>query len=147
MSTVIEVAGLVKRYGELAAVGGIDFAVEAGEIFGFLGPNGAGKSTTIKILATLLRPTSGTVKLAGFDVVTHPGEVRQAIGIVFQDPSLDDRLTAEENLWLHALLYGVSRDVFAARSAGLLEMVGLTERRRSLVRTFSGGMKRRLEIA
>jgi ABC-2 type transport system ATP-binding protein len=146
MSVVIEVTQLVKRFGELTAVDGIDFAVEAGEIFGFLGPNGAGKSTTIKILATLLRPTSGTARLAGFDVQTHPSAVRQAIGMVFQDPSLDDRLTAEENLQFHAMLYGVPRDVLAARGAELLEMVGLTERRRSLVRTFSGGMKRRLEI-
>ncbi|HEV3260628.1 MAG TPA: ATP-binding cassette domain-containing protein [Gemmataceae bacterium] len=147
MSCVIRVQGLVKKFGDFTAVGGIDFEVNAGEIFGFLGPNGAGKSTTIKMLATLLRPSGGTAELAGFDVLAQPNQVRQSIGMVFQDPSLDERLTAEENLRFHALLYNVPRQVYAERVEQLLDMVGLTERRKSLVRTFSGGMKRRLEIA
>src|SRR5262249_38304484 len=107
MNTVIEVRGLVKEYGDFTAVAGIDFDVYQGEIFGFLGPNGAGKPTTINILATLLRPTRGTAVLAGHDIVAEPTGVRQSIGIVFQDPSLDERLTAEENLWFHAMLYNV----------------------------------------
>lgn len=147
MSTVIKVEGLVKRFGDLTAVGGIDFAVEQGEIFGFLGPNGAGKSTTIKMLATLLKPTGGRAELAGFDVVAHPNDVRRSIGMVFQDQSLDDRLTGEENLRFHAMLYDVPGKEFERRMAAVLEMVQLTDRRKSLVRTYSGGMKRRLEIA
>jgi ABC-2 type transport system ATP-binding protein len=144
---MIRVQDLVKRFGDVAAVDGIDFAVPAGELFGFLGPNGAGKSTTIKMLATLLKPTRGRAEIAGFDVVRQPNEVRQAIGMVFQDPSLDDRLTAEENLRFHAMLYDVPTKVLGERMEQVLQMVGLLERRRSLVRTFSGGMKRRLEVA
>src|SRR5262249_34690542 len=102
---MISVRGLVRKFGDFAAVRGIDFEVAGGEIFGLLGPNGAGKSTTIKILSTLLRPTAGTVEMAGFDVAKQPAQVRQVIGMVFQDPSLDDRLTAEENLQFHARLY------------------------------------------
>jgi ABC-2 type transport system ATP-binding protein len=147
MSSIIEVEGLVKQYGAFTAVAGIDFDVRAGEIFGFLGPNGAGKTTTINILATLLRPTGGRATLAGHDVVRQPDQVRQAIGMVFQDPSLDGRLTAEENLRFHALLYGVPRAAQAGRIGQALDIVGLAERRKALVRTFSGGMKRRLEIA
>jgi len=147
MTCVIRVQALVKKFGDFTAVGGIDFEVNAGEIFGFLGPNGAGKSTTIKMLATLLRPTSGTAELAGFDVLAQANEVRQSIGMVFQDPSLDERLTAEENLRFHALLYNVPRAVYTERVGQLLHLVGLSERRKALVRTFSGGMKRRLEIA
>src|SRR5262245_37598137 len=98
MTTTIRVRELVKKYGAFTAVAGIDFDVGQGEIFGFLGPNGAGKTTTIKMLATLLKPTSGTAELAGFDIVAQANEVRESIGIVFQDPSLDDRLTALENL-------------------------------------------------
>ena len=147
MNSIIEVQGLVKRFGDFTAVAGIDFAVEAGEFFGFLGPNGAGKTTTINILSTLLRPTSGQALLAGFDVVKQPDQVRQSIGMVFQDPSLDDRLTAEENLQFHAMLYQVPKAIRNERMTQVLEMVGLTERRRSVIRTFSGGMKRRLEIA
>jgi ABC-2 type transport system ATP-binding protein len=147
MDTVIRVQGLVKRYGDFSAVDGIDFEVGGREIFGFLGPNGAGKTTTINILATLLKPTQGRAELAGFDVLTQANEVRQSIGIVFQDPSLDDRLTAEENLHFHALLYSVPKRVLRERMEQVLLIVGLTERRHSLVRTFSGGMKRRLEIA
>ncbi|HKA88650.1 MAG TPA: ATP-binding cassette domain-containing protein [Haliangiales bacterium] len=144
---VVEVEGLVRRFGELTAVDGVSFEVRRGEIFGFLGPNGAGKSTTIKILATLLEPTAGRAAIAGHDVVREPLRVREAIGIIFQDNSLDDRLTADQNLYIHSLLYDLPRDVYRARADALLEMVDLTERRKGLVRTYSGGMRRRLEIA
>jgi ABC-2 type transport system ATP-binding protein len=147
MPDIIRVEGLVKKFGEFTAVAGIDFTVQAGEIFGFLGPNGAGKSTTIKILATLLKGSGGKAMLAGYDVAVSPNEVRQCIGLVFQDQSLDERMTAEENLWFHAMLYDVPKDLFATRMEQVLTMVDLTDRRKSLVRTFSGGMKRRLEIA
>jgi ABC-2 type transport system ATP-binding protein len=147
MTPAIEVQGLAKRYGETEAVRGIDFSVGAGEIFGFLGPNGAGKTTTIKILCTLLQPTSGAARLAGVDVATSPGEVRRKIGVIFQDPALDDRLTAVENLMLHAVAYRVPRAERAARVDEALRFVDLYERRADLTRTFSGGMKRRLEIA
>ena len=143
----VEVTDLVKRYGDLDAVRGISFTVAAGETFGFLGPNGAGKSTTISMLCTLLRPTSGTARVAGFDVVAERSEVRRHIGLVFQDTTLDDYLTAEENLRFHAELYGVPRAQTAERLGEVLRMVGLWERRSALVRTFSGGMKLRLEIA
>jgi ABC-2 type transport system ATP-binding protein len=128
-------------------VRGISFSVAEGEIFGFLGPNGAGKTTTIKILCTLLQPTSGRARLAGLDVVAAPGDVRRRIGVVFQDPSLDDRLTAAENLSLHAAVYRVPRPERAARIDDALRFVDLHDRRADLTRTFSGGMKRRLEIA
>jgi ABC-2 type transport system ATP-binding protein len=141
------VNGLVKRYGEVEAVRGIDLEVYAGETFGFLGPNGAGKSTTINMLCTLVRPSAGSASVAGHDVVAERDEVRRNIGLVFQDTTLDGYLTAEQNLGLHAELYGVSRDVVAERLRQVMEMVGLWERRSSLVNTFSGGMKRRLEIA
>ena len=144
---VIRVENLVKKFGPITAVDGIQLDVQAGQIFGFLGPNGAGKSTTIKILATLLRPTSGKAAVAGFDVLTQPTQVRQSIGLVFQDQSLDDRLTAEENLWFHAMLYDLPSAVFATRLEEVLRLVDLLDRRKSLVKTFSGGMKRRLEIA
>jgi ABC-2 type transport system ATP-binding protein len=147
MADIIQVEGLIKRFGDLAAVDGVDFIVREGEIFGFLGPNGAGKTTTINILATLLPATAGRATLAGFDVSKEPNAVRQSIGMVFQDASLDERLTAEENLQFHAMLYNVPRKIRAERMDQVLNMVGLNERRRSLVRTFSGGMKRRLEIA
>jgi ABC-2 type transport system ATP-binding protein len=144
---VVEARGLVKSYGKVEAVRGIDLAVQPGEVFGFLGPNGAGKSTTISILCTLLRPTGGQALVAGIDVTRDPGAVRSRIGLVFQDPSLDDMLTARENLEFHAFLYAVPRSERGARIDGVLEMVELHERAGSLVRTFSGGMKRRLEIA
>src|SRR5262245_40229822 len=147
MGAIIEVESLVKKFGELTAVNGISFSVEAGAIFGFLGPNGAGKSTTIKMLATLLKPTSGKASLAGFDINSQPNLVRQSIGLVFQDQSLDIRLTADENLQFHAMLYNVPGDVFSARAEQVLRMVDLIDRRTSPVSTFSGGMKRRLEIA
>jgi ABC-2 type transport system ATP-binding protein len=141
------VDGLVKRYGEIEAVRGIELEVGARETFGFLGPNGAGKSTTINMLCTLVRPTAGTARVAGHDVVSERDEVRRNIGLVFQDTTLDGYLTAEQNLSLHAELYGVAREAVPARMRQVMEMVGLWERRRSLVNTFSGGMKRRLEIA
>jgi len=144
---VIAVHSLAKRFESVEAVRGVSFEVAAGETFGFLGPNGAGKSTTISMLCTLLRPTSGSASVAGFDVVAQPLRVRSRIGLVFQDTTLDDYLTAAENLRFHAELYGVPRSAIAARMTDVLEMVGLYERRHSLVRTFSGGMKRRLEIA
>jgi ABC-2 type transport system ATP-binding protein len=143
----VAVRGLAKRYDALEAVAGIDFDVEAGETFGFLGPNGAGKSTTIGMLCTLVRPTGGSATVAGHDVATERDEVRRNIGLVFQDTTLDGYLSAEQNLRLHAELYGVPRAVVGERMQQVMEMVGLWERRGSLVRTFSGGMKRRLEIA
>jgi len=141
------VDGLVKRYGEVEAVRGIGFEVAPGETFGFLGPNGAGKSTTIKILCTLAAPTSGTARVAGYDVVKNRDTVRRNIGLVFQDPTLDSYLTGEQNLRFHADLYGVPRQQLAPRMRQVLEMVGLWDRRQAVVATYSGGMKRRLEIA
>ncbi|HMC51175.1 MAG TPA: ATP-binding cassette domain-containing protein [Acidimicrobiales bacterium] len=143
----IHVHDLVKRYGPLEAVRGVSFEVAPGETFGFLGPNGAGKSTTISMLCTLLTPTSGSATVAGFDVVHQRMGVRRRIGLVFQDMTLDDYLTAEENLRFHAELYGVPRHEIGDRLDRVLDMVGLSERRKNIVRTYSGGMKRRLEIA
>ena len=144
---MIEVERLVKRFGDVDAVREISLAVRPGELFGFLGPNGAGKTTTINILCTLLLPTSGQARVAGYDVTTQPRQVRRAIGIIFQDPSLDERLTAEENLEFHGLIYRVPREQRRQRIDLLLRLVQLEDRRRDIVRTFSGGMKRRLEIA
>jgi ABC-2 type transport system ATP-binding protein len=143
----VSVQGLVKRYDEVEAVRGIDLEVLSGETFGFLGPNGAGKSTTISMLCTLVKPTAGSALVAGRDVVRERHEVRRNIGLVFQDTTLDTYLTAEQNLRLHAELYGVPREAVTPRMREVMEMVGLWERRGSLVSTFSGGMKRRLEIA
>ena len=143
----VKVDGLVKRFGEVEAVRGIDLEIPVGEVFGFLGPNGAGKSTTINMLCTLLRPTAGTAFVAGHDVVRERDSVRRNIGLVFQDPTLDTYMSAERNLRLHADLYGVPRALLADRMHQVLDMVGLWERRASKVETFSGGMKRRLEIA
>jgi ABC-2 type transport system ATP-binding protein len=145
-ATAVSVNGLVKRYGEIEAVRGIDLQVRAGETFGFLGPNGAGKSTTISMLCTLVRPSAGTANVAGHDVVRERDEVRRNIGLVFQETTLDGYLTAEQNLRLHAELYGMPRRAVAERLQQVMEMVGLWDRRASLVGTFSGGMKRRLEI-
>jgi ABC-2 type transport system ATP-binding protein len=145
--TAIEVRGLVKNYDEVQAVRGVDFEVAAGEVFGFLGPNGAGKTTTINMLCTLVKPTAGSASVAGHDVVRERDDVRRNIGLVFQDPTLDSYLTAVQNLRLHAELYGLQRDVVAPRMQQVLEMVGLWERKDSPVGTFSGGMRRRLEIA
>jgi len=143
----VSVNGLVKRYDEVEAVRGIEFEVQSGEIFGFLGPNGAGKSTTINMLCTLVRPSGGSALVAGHDVVSERDEVRRNIGLVFQDTTLDGYLTAEQNLRLHAELYGVPRELVGERMRQVMEMVSLWDRKDSLVNTFSGGMKRRLEIA
>jgi ABC-2 type transport system ATP-binding protein len=144
---VVLVSDLVKRYGDVEAVRGIGFEVEPGETFGFLGPNGAGKSTTIKILCTLADPTSGTARVAGYDVVKNRDTVRRNIGLVFQDTTLDNYLTGEQNLRFHADLYGVPKNQVAPRMRQVLEMVNLWDRRNAVVGTYSGGMKRRLEIA
>jgi ABC-2 type transport system ATP-binding protein len=143
----VSVRGLTKRYGEIEAVRGIDFDVLEGEVFGFLGPNGAGKSTTINILCTLAEATSGDAQVAGRDVRTERTEVRRNIGLVFQEPTLDGYLTAEQNLRFHGELYGVPRAQLRSRMDEVLTMVGLDDRRGDLVQTFSGGMRRRLEIA
>src|SRR5205809_259036 len=124
----IETRRLVRTFGDFTAVAGVDFDVEQGEVFGFLGPNGAGKSTTIHMLCTMLRPTSGTASINGFDVASRPDGVRQSIGIIFQDASLDDRLSGWENLWFHSMLYNVPRHTFAERANALLAMVDLTEK-------------------
>ena len=146
MNPAVAVSALTKRYGDLTAVDGVDFEVASGEVFGFLGPNGAGKSTTIKMLCTLVEPTSGSAIVAGYDIVRERDEVRRNIGLVFQDQTLDQYLTAEQNLRMHAELYGVPRAALRDRMTQVLEMVGLEERRHARVSTYSGGMKRRLEI-
>jgi ABC-2 type transport system ATP-binding protein len=143
----IAVNALAKSFGEVEAVRGVTFEVAAGEVFGFLGPNGAGKTTTINMLCTLVRPTGGSAAVAGHDVVRERDDVRRNIGLVFQDPTLDGYLTAEQNLRLHAELYGIDRALVPVRMRQVLEMVGLWERRSAAVGTFSGGMRRRLEIA
>ena len=144
---VIEASNIVKRFGELEAVKGVSFSVKEGEIFGFLGPNGAGKTTTINILCTLLKPTAGQAKVNGHDVIKERSQVRQSIGLVFQEPALDDYLTAEQNLRFHGYAYGVPRNVLEPRLKELLEMMELWDRRKGKISTYSGGMKRRLEIA
>ena len=143
----VEVDGLVRRFGDFTAVDDVSFAVEPGELFGFLGPNGAGKTTTISILCTLLRLTSGSARVAGHDVVRESAAVRSSIGLVFQEITLDDYLTGAENLRFHAVLYGCPPREVRERAAPLLEMVGLADRADQQVRFYSGGMKRRLEIA
>jgi ABC-2 type transport system ATP-binding protein len=143
----IVVSHLEKSYGDVHAVRGVDFKVATGEVFGFLGPNGAGKTTTINMCCTLVKPSAGTASVAGHDVVRERDDVRRNIGLVFQETTLDAYLTAEQNLRLHAELYGVQSSLVPARMRQVMEMVGLWERRASPVRTFSGGMKRRLEIA
>ncbi|GII78653.1 daunorubicin resistance protein DrrA family ABC transporter ATP-binding protein [Sphaerisporangium rufum] len=143
----IAVRGLRKNYGEVEAVRGIDVEVRQGEVFGFLGPNGAGKTTTIGMLCTLVRPTGGSAAVAGHDVVRERHEVRRNIGLVFQDPTLDGYLSAEQNLRFHAELYGVPKATVPGRIREVMEMVALWDRRDAKVLTFSGGMKRRLEIA
>jgi ABC-2 type transport system ATP-binding protein len=146
-AAAVEVRGLTKRYGEVEAVRGIDLEVARGETFGFLGPNGAGKSTTINILCTLVEPTSGTAAVAGLDVVADRAAVRRRIGLVFQEPTLDGPMSGEQNLRFHGELYGVDRRTAAARREEVLRTVGLFERRKDPVSTYSGGMRRRLEIA
>jgi ABC-2 type transport system ATP-binding protein len=144
---MIHVENLVKTFGEVTAVDGVSFDVPKGEIFAFLGPNGAGKTTTIQMLTTLQRPTSGTMSLDGIDPVTRQIEARRTFGIVFQDPSLDSELTAYENMELHGVLYHVPRKVRQERIELLLKLFELWDRKDSFVKTYSGGMKRRLEIA
>ncbi len=144
---MIRIDKLRKEYKGLTAVNSLDLQLDAGDIFGFIGPNGAGKTTTIKMLTTLLKPTSGRVEIDGLDPATHQNEVRKRFGIVFQDPSLDDELTALENMELHGVLYGVPSGERHSRTENLLKFVELWDRRDSFVKQYSGGMKRRLEIA
>ena len=144
---MISVSHLVKKFGDFTAVNDISFDVAQGEIFAFLGPNGAGKTTTIKMLTTLLRPTSGRIELDGLDPTVKQKQARQRFGIVFQDPSLDDEQTACENMDLHGVLYHVPRKIRAQRTEELLKLFELWDRKDEYVKTFSGGMKRRLEIA
>ncbi len=144
---VIEVKNLTKKFDDFVAVDNISFSVRSGEIFAFLGPNGAGKTTTIKMLTTLLKPSNGSMSVGGHNPAEEQEEVRRSIGIVFQDQSLDDELTAYENLEFHGVLYGVSKEVRKERISQMLHLVELWERRNDLVKYFSGGMKRRLEIA
>ena len=144
---MITVRNLTKTFGEFVAVDGISFSVPHSEIFAFLGPNGAGKTTTIKMLTTLLHPTSGTIRINGKDPVTEQDAVRHSFGIIFQDPSLDDELTAWENLEFHGVLYQVEKSIRRARIEELLKFVELWDRKDDFVKHFSGGMKRRLEIA
>ena len=145
--TKIEVENLVKKFNGFVAVDSISFSVRVGDVFAFLGPNGAGKTTTIKMLTTLLKPTAGTVKIAGFNAVENPQEVRKKIGIIFQDPSLDDELTAWENMEFHGVLYRVPKNLRRERIEGLMKFVELWNRKNDLVKNFSGGMKRRLSPA
>lgn len=144
---IIETENLTKKFNGITAVDSISFQVEEGEIFGFLGPNGAGKTTTINILCTLLKPTSGEAHINGYNVVSEEHQVRRTIGIIFQDPSLDERLTAWENLKFHGLIYGLPKDLLKTRIEEVLNLTGLVEWKNDIVRKFSGGMKRRLEIA
>jgi ABC-2 type transport system ATP-binding protein len=144
---IIEVEGLTRRFGDFTAADAVSLAVEPGEIFGFLGPNGAGKSTTINMLCTLLRPTSGRAAINGHDLVREQDDVRRAIGLVFQDPTLDTRLSAWQNMRFHAMLYRVPEREFEARARELLDIVDLADKAKASVASFSGGMKRRLEIA
>jgi len=143
----VEAIHLSKRYEDVQAVRDVSFSVPRGEVFAFLGPNGAGKSTTIKMLCTLARPSGGQARVAGFDVQRQPKAVRRRIGLVFQEQTLDQQLTAEENLRFHAVLYGIPRELVGPRIDRVLELVALTERRSDLVSKYSGGMARRLEIA
>lgn len=144
---IIEIKKLTKKFNGLTAVDNVSLNIEEGELFGFLGPNGAGKTTTISMLSTTLRPTSGTAKLAGFDIVKQQHDVRQNIGIVFQDPSLDIELTGRENLSFHGRMYDMERALREKRTAEVLKLVELDDKADVLVKKYSGGMKRRLEIA
>ncbi len=143
----IETTGLTRRFKDMTAVDDVNLSVDQGEIFGLLGPNGAGKSTFISMLCTILKPTSGTAKVEGYDIVTNASDVRRSIGIVFQDPSIDDKLTGMENMELHADLYDVPHDVVQSRIDEVLKLVELEDRASHFVNTYSGGMRRRLEIA
>ena len=144
---IIKTNALTKSYGKIQAVRSIDLNIEKGEIFGLLGPNGAGKTTTIGMLCTIVRPSSGSASIAGYDIIKDPAEVRRKVGIVFQDPTLDTVLTGRENLELHARLYGVSSNVREKRITEMLELVDLNDRSDDITRTYSGGMRRRLELA
>jgi ABC-2 type transport system ATP-binding protein len=147
MNAIINVSNLTKKFGDFTAVDNISFSVPEGEIFAFLGPNGAGKTTTIKMLTTLLNPTSGEMAINGYNPVKEQHETRNSFGIVFQDPSLDDELTAWENMEFHGVLYKVPKKIRRERIEELLKIVELWDRKNDLVKNFSGGMKRRLEIA
>jgi len=144
---VIHLQHVTKRFGDLIAVDDVTFDVQKGELFALLGPNGAGKSTTIKMLTTLLKPTSGELTLAGHDVIKAQDKARKSFGIVFQDPSVDTEMTAYENMELHAALYGIRGSETKSRIKSLLELVELWDRKDTLVKNYSGGMKRRLEVA
>ncbi|MCX6707172.1 MAG: ATP-binding cassette domain-containing protein [Candidatus Woesearchaeota archaeon] len=143
----IDIKDLVKKYGELTAVNGISLKIRRGEIFGLLGPNGAGKTTTLMMLSTLLKPTSGRATVNGFDVVSQPARVRESIGMVFQDPSSDELLTGYENLKLHALMYDVPMNMIDSKIDDILKLVDLIDRKNDIVKRYSGGMRRRMEIA
>jgi ABC-2 type transport system ATP-binding protein len=147
MVHAVETEGLTKRYGDLLAVDSLNLSIEEGEIFGLLGPNGAGKTTTLSMLATLVKPTSGTGRVNGYDIRSHPADVRRSIGIVFQDPSSDDVLTGRENLYLHALMFGVPKAERRKRIDYVLSLVDLQDRANDVVKKYSGGMRRRLELA
>lgn len=147
MENIIEIKNLTKKYGDFTAVDDISFNVKKGEVFAFLGPNGAGKTTTIKMLTTLLNPTKGEIFMNGVNVTQDPHKTRKSFGIVFQDPSLDNELTAYENMMFHAMLYKLPLNSYKKRIEELLQLVELIDKKDSFVKTFSGGMKRRLEIA
>jgi len=147
MTLAVETEHLTKRYGELLAVDDLNLAISEGEIFGLLGPNGAGKTSTLSMLATLLKPTSGTARVNEYDVISQPAAVRRSIGIVFQDPSSDDILTGRENLYLHSLMFGVPKDKRGERINYVLKLVDLQDRQNDVVKKYSGGMRRRLELA
>jgi ABC-2 type transport system ATP-binding protein len=144
---IIKTEGITKAFKNLVAVDHIDVSIDEGEIFGLLGPNGAGKTTLLSMLATLLRPTEGTAKVNGYDILKQPGSVRKSIGMVFQAPSSDDLLTGWENLYLHALMFGVPADERRKRIDEVLTLVDLKDRAKDMVKTYSGGMRRRLELA
>jgi len=147
LMNAIEINNLTKKFGELTAVDSVSVSVKQGEIFGLLGPNGAGKTTLISMLVTMKKPTAGKATVNGFDIAEQPDEVRKSIGIIFQDPSLDEELTAYENLELHAAMYGVAQSEIKKRINEVIEMVELKDKANEIVKTFSGGMRRRLEIA
>ncbi len=147
LTFMIKVENITKKYGKFTAVDGVSFDVKEGEVFAFLGPNGAGKTTTIKMLTTLLQPTQGKIFLDNHSVTENPAQTRKSFGIVFQDPSLDNELTAYENMQFHAILFGVPKEIYKERIMKLLQLVDLVNKKDQYVKTFSGGMKRRLEIA
>ncbi len=147
MTHPIEAQGLVRHFGDIAAVDGVDLVVEQGEIFGFLGPNGAGKSTTVRMLTTLLKPTAGVARVAGYDVVGQAGAVRRSIGVALQDAAIDPVMTGRELVRLQAVLHGIARSEADERGAVLLDRVGLTAAADRRVGTYSGGMRRRLDLA